>query len=103
MKNITELQDEQYQALLKESTQSIKDYIIEVANKANTEGKDVSEIIDEGILGSLVGGIIGGTAGKSIMQAVCSALGVSERGTLGQLLTSRIVLTAVGAKLGYNW
>lgn len=103
MKNITELQDAQYQAMIKESTQSIKDYIIEVSNKAKAEDKDVAEIIDEGILGALVGGVIGGTAGKTIMQAVCSALGVNEKSTLGQLLTSRIVLTAVGARLGYTW
>lgn len=103
MKNITELQEDQFNQLIKESTQGIKDYIVEVANKANAEGKDASEVIDEGILGSLVGGIIGGTAGKSIMQAVCSALKIDEHGTLGQLLTSRLVLTAVGARLGYKW
>lgn len=103
MKTIDEIQNQQYQQLIKESTQSLKDYIIEVSNKAKEENKEVSEVIDEGILGSLVGGIIGGTAGKSIMQAVCKALGVKEDSTLGRLLTSRIVLTAVGAQLGYNW
>lgn len=103
MKNINELQDSQYQALIKESTQSIKDYIIEVSNKSKETGKDVSELIDEGLLGSIVGGILGGTAGKSIMQGVCKALGVSENSTLGSLLTSRMVLTAVGAYLGYKW
>jgi len=103
MKTIDEIQNQQYQQLIKENTQSLKDYIIEVSNKAKEENKEVSEVIDEGILGSLVGGIIGGTAGKSIMQAVCKALGVKEDSTLGRLLTSRIVLTAVGAQLGYNW
>lgn len=103
MNSIAEIQDKQYESLLKEHSQSLREYIIEVSNKAQAEGKDVADMIDEGILGSLVGGIIGGTAGKSIMQAVCKALGVDERSPLGQLLTSRLVLTAVGAHLGYKW
>ena len=103
MKTIDEIQDSQYKNLIKESTQSLKDYIIEVSNKAKEENKDVSEIIDEGLLASIVGGVIGGTAGKSIMQAVCKALGVSDSSPLGQLLNSRIILTAVGAYLGYKW
>ena len=103
MQTISEIQDSKYNQLIKESTQTLKDYIIEVTNKAKEEGKDVAEIIDEGLLESLVGGVIGGTAGKSIMQGVCKALGVNESSPLGQLLTSRIVLTAVGAYLGYKW
>lgn len=99
MKTINDITNQQ--ATLNESVQNLKDYINEVASKSAESGNAVE--IDEGLLGSLVGGIIGGTAGKSIMQAVCSALGVNEKSTLGQLLTSRIVLTAVGAKLGYSW
>ena len=103
MNSIQEIQDAQYQTLLKEHTQSVRDYIIEVAEKAQQEGKPVSELIDEGILSGILGGVIGGTAGKSVMSAVCKALGIDEKSTLGQLMTSRIVLTAVGAYLGYKW
>lgn len=103
MKNITELQDSQYQALLMESTKNIKDYIIQVADTSRETGQAAADIIDEGLLASIVGGVIGGTAGKSIMQGVCKALGINETSTLGQLLTSRAVLTAVGAHLGYKW
>ena len=103
MKNINELQDTRYQASIKESTQNIKEYIIEISNKAKETGRDASELIDEGLLSSIIGGVIGSTAGKSIMQGVCKALGVSENSTLGTLLTSRMVLTAVGAYLGYKW
>lgn len=103
MNSIQEIQDAQYQTLIKEHTQTIRDYIIEVSNKAQAEGKPVEDMIDEGLLSAVVGGVIGGTAGKSIMQAVCKALGVAENSTLGSLLTSRIVLTAVGSYLGYRW
>lgn len=103
MKSITEIQNQEYQNLIKESTQSLKDYIIEISNQAKAENRDIAEVIDEGLLGAIVGGVLGGTAGKSIMQGVCKALGVSENSTLGTLLTSRMVLTAVGAYLGYKW
>lgn len=103
MKTIDEIQDSQYQQMLKESTQSIRDYIIEVSNKAQNEGRPVEEMIDEGLLSALVGGVVGGAAGKTVMQAVCKALGVKEDSTLGKLLTSRMVLTAVGTYLGYKW
>lgn len=103
MKSIQEIQDDQYNVLLKESTQSIRDYIVEVSKQAQEEGKPVEELIDEGLLGSLVGGVIGATAGKSIMQCVCKALGINESGSLGSMLTSRMVLTAVGTQMGYRW
>jgi len=103
MNSIQEIQDAQYQSMIKEHTNTLKDYIIEVSQKAQAEGKPVAELIDEGLLSSIVGGVIGGTAGKSIMEAVCKALGIDSRSTLGTLLTSRMVLTAVGAYLGYKW
>lgn len=86
---------------LNESVQNLRNYIDEVAHRSARSGEP--EKIDEGLLGSLVGGIIGGTAGKNIMQAVCKALGVNEKSALGQLLCSKIVLTSVGAYLGYRW
>lgn len=103
MNSISEIQNSRYEQMISESTQSLKNYIIETTNKAIAENKPVEEIIDEGILSALVGGVIGGTAGKSIMQAVCKALGVAENSALGSLLTSRVVLTGVGSYLGYKW
>jgi len=103
MNSIQEIQDVQYKNMIQEHTNTLKDYIIEVSQKAQEEGKPVAELIDEGLLAGIVGGIVGGTAGKSIMTAVCKALNIDERGTMGQLLTSRMVLTAVGAYLGYKW
>ena len=57
--------------------------------------------LDEGILGSILGGTAGAIAGPAMMKAICKALGL-EKGALYDLLTSRLVLAAVGAQLGYK-
>lgn len=74
------------------------DAIIEQLQEAKEKGLP----IDEGLFGSIFGGIAGATAGPTIMKAVCNVLGVDERGTFGNLLTSRLVLAALGAKLGWK-
>ena len=66
------------------------------------EAKDKNIPIEEGIIGSLVGGLTGLTFGPKVMKAVCKALGVDEKGPFGSLLTSRLILTAVGTSLGYK-
>jgi hypothetical protein len=58
------------------------------------------EPIDEGILGGIIGGGIGLLAGPMIGKAICKALGIDENGSLGKLLTSRLVSTAIGLALG---
>ena len=57
------------------------------------------ETIDEGLLGSILGGAAGFIAGPAIGKIIANALGV-ERGVLYDLLTSRLVTTAIGAALG---
>lgn len=96
MNNLSDIK--QQTCNLNESVQNLRNYINEVAQQSAENGTPVE--IDEGVLGAIVGGIIGGAAGKSIMNAVCKALGINEKGSLGQLLTSRMVLTAVGAQIG---
>ena len=66
------------------------------------EAKEKQTPIDEGLFGALFGGIAGATAGPAIMKAVCHVLGVDEKGTFGSLLTSRLVLAALGTKLGWK-
>ena len=66
------------------------------------EAKDNNVPIEEGIIGSLVGGLTGLTFGPKVMKAVCKALGVDEKGPFGSLLTSRLILTAIGTSLGYK-
>ena len=58
------------------------------------------EEVDEGFLSGLIGGGIGALAGPTIGKAICKALGIDEKGTLGKMLTSRLVTTAIGVALG---
>lgn len=55
--------------------------------------------ISEGLFSGILGGITGAVAGPAIMKAVCSALGI-EKGAIYDLLTSRLVITAIATKLG---
>ena len=66
------------------------------------EAKEKEIPIDEGVLGSIFGGIAGATVGPKLMRAICNALGVDEKGAFGSLLTSRLILTTIGAKLGWR-
>lgn len=66
------------------------------------EAKEKQLPIDEGILGGLLGGAAGAVAGPSVMKTICKVLGIDEKGPLGSLMTSRLILTAVGAKLGWR-
>jgi hypothetical protein len=59
-----------------------------------------NEEIEEGFLGGLIGGAAGALAGPAIGKAICKALGIDQRGTLGKMLTSRLVTTAIGVALG---
>ena len=43
------------------------------------------------------------TTAPSIMKSICKVLGISENGTLGSLLTSRVVLAAVCGELGLTY
>jgi hypothetical protein len=57
--------------------------------------------MDEGLFSALLGGVAGATIGPAIMKAVCKILGIDQNGTLGKLLTSSLVMGALGAELGY--
>ena len=66
------------------------------------EAKEQGMPIEEGIIGALVGGVAGITLAPSLMKAVCKVLGVDTKGQFGSLLTSRLVLGAVCAELGWK-
>lgn len=66
------------------------------------EAKENNVPIEEGIIGAVVGGLAGATFGPKVMKAVCKALGVDEKGPFGSLLTSRLILTAVGTSMGWK-
>lgn len=83
-----------------ENGKKLYTYIVESAEVAQEDGKNLDDVLDEGIFGALVGAAAGATIGPAIMKAVCKVLGISENGTLGNLLTSRVVLAAVCGELG---
>jgi hypothetical protein len=58
------------------------------------------EKLDEGIFTGILAAGAGALIGPSIMRAVCKCLGVEPEGTLGKLLTSKLVLASVGFTLG---
>lgn len=66
------------------------------------EAKENGTPIEEGLLGAVVGGVTGATIGPKIMKALCKALGVSETGPFGSLLTSRLILGSIGATVGWR-
>lgn len=66
------------------------------------EAKQNHQPIDEGLFSSILGGAAGLTFGPAVMGAICDSLGVDKKGALGSLLTSRLILTAVGAKIGWK-
>lgn len=55
--------------------------------------------VDEGVLAGVLGGVLGLTAGPAIGKAICKALNI-QKGALYDLLTSRLVTTAIATKLG---
>ena len=84
------------ESYLTESSQY--DDVITRLNEAKEQGMP----IEEGIIGALVGGVAGVTLAPSLMKAVCKVLGVDTKGQFGSLLTSRLVLGAVCAELGWK-
>ena len=83
-------------------SKKVYDYIVEANEIAKQEGVPFEEVMDEGLFSALVGGAVGSTVGQSIMKAICKCSGIDEKGTLGSLLTSKIVLAAMGTELGYR-
>lgn len=79
------------------------DYIVESAEVAKKENTSLDNVMDEGIFGALVGAAAGATIAPSIMKSICKVLGISENGTLGNLLTSRVVLAAICSELGLKF
>ena len=66
------------------------------------EAKEAGTPIDEGILGAIGGVILGASFGPKLGNAICSGLGIDPKGALGSLITSRLVLGAIGMKMGWK-
>ena len=66
------------------------------------KAKENNMPMDEGLFGSIFGGLTGAVAGPAIGRALCKTLGLDEKGMLGNLLTSRLFLTALGGYMGWK-
>lgn len=67
-----------------------------------TEAKENGTPIDEGLFGAIFGGLTGAVAGPALGKSLCKALSIDEKGMLGNLLTSRLFLTALGGYMGWK-
>lgn len=74
------------------------DKIIEALEQCKQENTP----IDEGVVKALIGAAAGLTMGPAIMKGVCHVLGIQENGALGNLMTSRLILTALTGYLGWK-
>lgn len=70
--------------------------------KMMNEAKEQDMPFDEGLGKALFGGLAGATIGPSVMKALCKVLGITENGTLGSLMTSRMVITGLGTYMGWK-
>lgn len=95
MKTMKEIADQNF---ISEELDRQYDKIIE----ALQEAKKNNVPLDEGLFSSILGGVAGTTFGPSVMSAICKALGIDEKGQLGKLMTSRLILGAVGAMIGWK-
>lgn len=57
------------------------------------------ELTNEGFFGSIIGGLAGFALGKSVGKMIARVLGI-QKGIFYDLLTSRLVGTALGATMG---
>lgn len=67
-----------------------------------TEAKENGIPINEGLFGAIFGGLTGAVAGPALGKSLCKALSIDEKGMLGNLLTSRLFLTALGGYMGWK-
>ena len=57
------------------------------------------DLVEEGLLGSIIGGLGGFALGKSVGKVIAKVLGI-QKGVFYDLLTSRLVGAALGAVMG---
>lgn len=73
----------------------------DIINKLQ-EAKENNLPLSEGVLGAIGGVVLGSTIGPKVGGAICKALGVDPKGAFGSLLTSKLVLSSIGAILGWK-
>lgn len=91
-----------FENAIKESKEEviIQELITQFINEAKNEETDAIDLskIDEGFLKKVLGGVAGFAVGPALGRTIAHALGI-EKGVLYDMLTSRLVTTALGAAL----
>ena len=82
-----------------QNCKELYEYLVKAGQKANFLNEGLDSQIDEGVFTAMLGGATGALIGPAIGRALCRVLGISEGGTLGKLLTSTLVTTAIGAEI----
>ena len=95
MKSMNELAQNDYEAINEELDRNY-DELIGILEEAKAKHRP----IDEGMFSALLGGAAAAGFGPAVMRAICNALGIDERGPLGNLMCSRLILGTVGATMG---
>jgi len=83
------LEDTDFDYLNESERQEVQDILTKFGDKKIAE-------LDEGILGSILGGLTGFVVGPAIGKIIANTLGI-QKGVLYDMLTSRLVGTALGA------
>ncbi len=73
----------------------------DIIKKLN-EAKENNLPLEEGLLGAIGGAVLGTAFGPKLGGAICKALGVDPKGTLGSLLTSKLVMGSIGVTMGWK-
>lgn len=73
----------------------------DIIQKLN-EAKEAGIPVNEGIFGAIGGAVLGVALGPKLGGAICKALGVDPKGAFGSLITSRLVMGAIGTTMGWK-
>jgi len=100
MKSITEKINEQ--EVIENPIQIKEDLSYDDIIQKLQEAKENNLPIEEGILGAIGGVVLGTSFGPKLGGAICKALGVDPKGTLGSLITSKLVMGSIGGVMGWK-
>lgn len=96
------LQSEWTPELEEKVDQALEEFVRQYHNEKTGEfdlDRLEEDILNEGLLGSIIGGLTGFALGKSVGKMIAKVLGI-QKGIFYDLLTSRLVGAALGAAFG---
>jgi len=81
---------------------ALEGFVKQYANEDGTYDIDKFDYdaTNEGFFGSIFGGLAGFALGKTVGKMIAKVLGISNKGVMYEMLTSRLVGAALGIALG---